>query len=988
MFGVLDEIHTESDVEQKLLWPLLTTASPAGAGFLAADILTKHRIRRLEIGKGSSKKLYFPDYMVVIGGLPVLVVEAKAPHESVEDGLSDARLYSAEINALFPSGLNPCLRVVACNGSQLHSAPSDTAVPDVELKHDEISVGNSAYARLIDYCSRTALQQHADGIRRRFRKHEYRRAVSYIGGPGFQSEELAPNTFGATIVGDYGHIFNPRSREERALIVREAYVPSLRRQRYVEPIDRLIRGTVMPTTARLPIVENSGMPNEIYSALRERRNLENQVLLLVGSVGSGKSTFVDYVSLVALPKDLRDKSVWARINLNNAPLSTDLAYQWIAKAMTDELRSAIPDQDIDNLQNLEKIFHPEVNSLRRGALQLLDPKSIEYASRLADEILRLQRDSINFAKCLGRYVCAGPGKLLVVVLDNCDKRTRDEQLTMFQIAQWVRTEFKCLVVLPLRDITFDLHRLEPPLDTAIKSLTFRIEPPTFIEVLEARAHLALKEMEAASKTAPKLSYVLPNGMHVTYPASDQSLYLASILRSLYAHDRFVRRIMTGLAGRDVRRALEIFLDFCMSGYIGEDEIYKIRFFQGRYVIPLTILARVLLRVQRRYYDGEKAYVKNLVQCNPDDALPDHFVRLAILHWLEQRRTVQGPAGVVGFHRVEDLVRDLVQLGHDAKRVRAELIYLIREGCAIAEHQRLDAIGDGDLVKLTASGLVHLQLMTSPEYLSACAEDTYLSDLELARRIADRVSNRGVAGQFSAATTAKNAAELVEYLKRRATENIGAPDIYVENALATQLKALRDIAAELGATEIEISKRLYIGNLPPSSSDDDLRSAFEHAGLACEKVIVSPRASGKPDRWYAIVEMLDRKNSMMAADSPELKVGGRRLVVNEAFPLSAQVDRTRGKWTPTVDMTERLYVAGLPDSATEESVRAIFQSHGLSPVEIFLPKDRQTGRPRRFGFVSMGSQAEAAQAIGALNGSLVDGNPLTVRPAAPRSGQPV
>lgn len=262
---------------------------------------------------------------------------------------------------------------------------------------------------------------------------------------------------------------------------------------------------------------------------------------------------------------------------------------------------------------------------------------------------------------------------------------RDEQLTMFQVAQWVRTEFRCLVVLPLRDVTFDRHRHEPPLDTAIKGLIFRIEPPPFIEVLQARVHLALNEMEATGKTAPKLSYVLPNGMQVSYPASDQSLYLASILRSLYAHDRFVRRIMTGLAGRDVRRALEIFLDFCMSGHIGEDEIYKIRFFEGRYVLPLPVVARVLLRMQRHFYDGDKAYVKNLVQCNSEDALPDHFVRLAVLHWLERRQTLQGPAGVPGFHRVEDLLRDLVQLGRHANRVRSDVLYLVREGCAIAEH---------------------------------------------------------------------------------------------------------------------------------------------------------------------------------------------------------------------------------------------------------------------------------------------------------------
>ncbi len=116
----------------------------------------------------------------------------------------------------------------------------------------------------------------------------------------------------------------------------------------------------------------------------------------------------------------------------------------------------------------------------------------------------------------------------------------------------------------------------------------------------------------------------------------------------------------------------------MSGHIGEDEIYRIRYFEGGYVLPLSIVARVLLRMHRRYYDGDRAYVKNLIQCDPKDALPDHFVRLAILNWLERLQYERGPATAwLAFVRVEALVRDLAQLGHDANRVRSRsLVYLI------------------------------------------------------------------------------------------------------------------------------------------------------------------------------------------------------------------------------------------------------------------------------------------------------------------------
>jgi RNA recognition motif. (a.k.a. RRM, RBD, or RNP domain) len=131
------------------------------------------------------------------------------------------------------------------------------------------------------------------------------------------------------------------------------------------------------------------------------------------------------------------------------------------------------------------------------------------------------------------------------------------------------------------------------------------------------------------------------------------------------------------------------------------------------------------------------------------------------------------------------------------------------------------------------------------------------------------------------------------------------------------------------------------------------------------------------------DVFDGKNAMEAVDSQAVTLKGRRLVINEAYSLPAQINRPRNGRTPRLDTTERLYIAGFPSSATEASIRSLFQNHGLNPVEVYLPKDRQTGRPRGFGFVTMNSESEATQAIGALNGSLVEGRSITVRAALPR-----
>jgi len=80
---------------------------------------------------------------------------------------------------------------------------------------------------------------------------------------------------------------------------------------------------------------------------------------------------------------------------------------------------------------------------------------------------------------------------------------------------------------------------------------------------------------------------------------------------------------------------------------------------------------------------------------------------------------------------------------------------------------------------------------------------------------------------------------------------------------------------------------------------------------------------------------------------------------------------------------KLYVGNLPFTATDETVRALFASHG-TVEKVSLITDRDSGRPRGFGFVEM-SNADAARAMQALNGTDFGGRSLRVNEAQERSG---
>ncbi len=82
------------------------------------------------------------------------------------------------------------------------------------------------------------------------------------------------------------------------------------------------------------------------------------------------------------------------------------------------------------------------------------------------------------------------------------------------------------------------------------------------------------------------------------------------------------------------------------------------------------------------------------------------------------------------------------------------------------------------------------------------------------------------------------------------------------------------------------------------------------------------------------------------------------------------------------MSKRLYVGNLPFSATEEEIRGLFDQHG-SIHSVNLITDRETGRPRGFGFVEMDDE-DADSAVQVLDGTTYGGRTLKVNVARPRT----
>ena len=162
--------------------------------------------------------------------------------------------------------------------------------------------------------------------------------------------------------------------------------------------------------------------------------------------------------------------------------------------------------------------------------------------------------------------------------------------------------------------------------------------------------------------------------------------------------------------------------------------------------------------------------------------------------------------------------------------------------------------------------------------------------------------------------------------------------------------------------------IYVGNLPWSAKEEEIRELFQEFGEISAINIVTDRKTGRP-RGYCFVDMENGEQAVEVLNDKEF--GGRNLRVNLA--------RERKE---DFEVGDKIYVGNLPWDVNDADVRELFQDYGeVHSVNII--SDRETGRPRGFCFIEM---ENADTAIAALNDKEFGGRTLRVNKARKRTNR--
>ncbi len=392
----------------------------------------------------------------------------------------------------------------------------------------------------------------------------------------------------------------------------------------------------------------------------------------------------------------------------------------------------------------------------------------------------------TFAQGITRHFSGEKGLGIVIVFDNVDKRSRDQQLNIFEASQWFKDLTKALVLVNLRDSTFEAYRDEPPLDAFINAINFYIRAPRFAQVIRKRLELVLEALP--NEVAKRQEYALETGYKIRYPASRLGEFMMSIYVSLFEkRNAQVGAMLEGLVAKDVRRALGMFGDIIVSPHIPTSQITGAALSAGSNRIPEWRVIRALMRGRGKYYSGKSIYVRNILWADPSHNRPSNLLMSDILEYLIRNRKDKIDFAQEKYALVETIVKKMGQLGYDEEDTFGAVTTLVQWGLIEPESLVTEQVKRDDAVRMHASGFIHMRfLLHRSEYLLGITTDMNFSSREVAEEIGNVWGSNTYSDDISLAAKRKILTKFHDYMRFEYDRRSRRHAFYAENGFGGKI----------------------------------------------------------------------------------------------------------------------------------------------------------------------------------------------------------
>ena len=435
------------------------------------------------------------------------------------------------------------------------------------------------------------------------------------------------------------------------------------------------------------------------------------VTLVIGSVGSGKSTYLKHFELIK-GKELLEKenAHWIYLDMEKMGKLGN-PRDFIYSELKDYLIKEHPNNPIDYNNTIKPAYKEEFNNLARGPYALIAKNKDKFDEKKAELIDADFQATEPYVNKLFKYLSSI--KLCVIVIDNVDLYEDDELETkVFSEAISISKQINSHILVSIRDTTFIKHKNDS-IFNAYELKKLWINPPSFNEVLSRRLNYSKLILKGKS-----VDIELSNG--AILKVDDLSVFFSIVQESLLNEEN--GQLLGYLSDRNPRKGINLVRNFLSSGHIQADRAIN-NYINGEanFVFPYHEVFKGSILGSWKYFKEKRADAINLF----DSSIGNNtlqLLRLYVLKYLHIRSSY-GNSEV----QLSDIIEVISKLGASEDVIINVLNYLKNNSLI---HSNDEDLNSNSLYNVTLSGGYYVAIMAKKiVYLETVMYDTNIFDIE-------------------------------------------------------------------------------------------------------------------------------------------------------------------------------------------------------------------------------------------------------------------
>jgi cold shock CspA family protein len=464
---------------------------------------------------------------------------------------------------------------------------------------------------------------------------------------------------------------------------------------------------------------------ELAEAIRRVQEMQRkEFVLIVGTKGSGKSTFVERFFKDVLPKDLRESTILIRVELDGCGCDSTTIIKWLDQKLLEVAEHAVFTDGPPTYDELQGMYWKEYNRWRQGPYKYDYENDKDGFKKMFGAHVDKRRDERPheyITHMLGRVVF-GLRKIPCLVFDNADHFDVPFQEEVFRYAHALYTDCLCLTLLPITDTTSWQLPRQGPFQSFYTESFFLPTPPTQI-ILQKRIDYIDRQI-SSEKPQKGRGYFTSRGIQLSI---DNLQAFTQTLQKLFLQTGIVAAWIENLANHDIRRCLTLAREVVGSPYVKTDDLLKS--FLEKTAMEVSP-ADAKLAIIRGKYDiypmGANSFVQNVFAMISDidtsPLLPVRVLDYVNAAWADD----VDPQ--LRFIAVDEIIEFCRGLNFENRAIEICLDSLLKTGLCLGYDPTKKGLKGTNKIEIAPSGRLHLEwALKDWIYLESMAEVTPLLD---------------------------------------------------------------------------------------------------------------------------------------------------------------------------------------------------------------------------------------------------------------------